>query len=124
MHIYTEEENGPTVTLELPLEIVRTLREVLYRHISPSMGIDQALYDEIGYQVQAQTQPVEDPAASKVVFSVTTSKPLTASGKSDVEVLALDNESSKVLLCVTVTSAQWWDILTGKVVVVENRVKP
>jgi hypothetical protein len=124
MHIYTEEENGPTVTLELPLEIVRTLREVLYRHISPSMGIDQALYDEIGYQVQAQTQPVEDPTASKVVFSVTTSKPLTASGKSDVEVLALDNESSKVLLCVTVTSAQWWDILTGKVVVVENRVKP
>lgn len=48
------EEDGPFVRLVLPLEVVRTLRDVLYRHVSPSMGLDQALYDELGSQLQQQ----------------------------------------------------------------------
>lgn len=51
MYLYTEDD-GPAVTLELPIEVVRTLRQVLYRYVTPAMGIDQVLYDELGYQLE------------------------------------------------------------------------
>jgi hypothetical protein len=53
MHIYTTEEDGPAMKLELPVAIVETLIEVSYRYISPNMGLDGAFTDELREQLAA-----------------------------------------------------------------------
>lgn len=43
-----------TYKLELPRDQVDTLLEVLWHHVTPAMGLDQSLHDEIQHQVFAQ----------------------------------------------------------------------
>lgn len=50
MHIYGPED-GPTMTLELPVEVVETLKDIAYRHITPAMGLNGAFVDELRAQL-------------------------------------------------------------------------
>lgn len=43
-----------TYKLELPRDQVDTLLVVLWHHVTPAMGLDQSLHDEIEDQVRAQ----------------------------------------------------------------------
>jgi hypothetical protein len=52
MHVFGPED-GPTVTLTLPLERVESMHEAL-RHVPASTGVDGALLDEISYQLADQ----------------------------------------------------------------------
>lgn len=51
MHIYTEDEDGPSMLLRLPVSVVETLAEVAHLHITPSMGLDGAFRDELRCQL-------------------------------------------------------------------------
>lgn len=54
MHIF-EPEDGPTVTIELPLTVARDLSNALYHHVTPNM-LDTVgpLMDEIDAQITEQ----------------------------------------------------------------------
>ena len=51
MHLYNEDDDGPSMLLRLPVEVVETLIEISYRHITPAMGLDQGFTDELGLQL-------------------------------------------------------------------------
>lgn len=53
--IYSEEEDGPMVTLVLPRGVVLQLRHVLFMNVTPAMGLDMGLYDELGHQLRQQS---------------------------------------------------------------------
>lgn len=50
---YSRNEDD-TVTLVLPRADVQTLLHVLYKYVTPAMGIDQLLHDEIADQLAGQ----------------------------------------------------------------------
>lgn len=53
MHIY-DADDGPTITIELPQKEVEKLLDVLWYHVTPAMGLDQLIHDEIRAQYVVQ----------------------------------------------------------------------
>lgn len=53
MHIYTTDEDGPSMTLELPVAVVETLVEASYRYLTPNMGLGGEFTDELRSQLAA-----------------------------------------------------------------------
>jgi len=51
MHIYTTDEDGPAMKLELPVAVVESLVEASYRYLTPNMGLGGEFTDELRAQL-------------------------------------------------------------------------
>lgn len=56
MFLFEETEDDPMIVIGLPLSVVRTLIDISYRHITPSMGLDQSFMDELLNQLAEQKE--------------------------------------------------------------------
>jgi hypothetical protein len=54
MMLFDETEHAPIVNLRLPLEVVRSMRDFIYRNATPNDGLDGTVYDEINNQIAQQ----------------------------------------------------------------------
>jgi hypothetical protein len=58
MHVYGPED-GPTVTLTLPLAVVDDLWQAVHEHVPANTGVDGAFLDEVRHQLADQRRQAE-----------------------------------------------------------------
>ncbi len=51
---YDEDDFGPLITLQVPLEIARSIRDLVYREGTPNMGLNGLVVDELNDQIRHQ----------------------------------------------------------------------
>lgn len=51
-----DQNEGPTMTLELPVATVETLIDIHYRYVTPAMGLDQSFTDDLRTQLSEWRQ--------------------------------------------------------------------